>query len=56
MSVTTSCSPSNEPGCISLRPMPITIEQAEPGGVSCTTLIPSAGSVSWSTVNPSFSA
>jgi hypothetical protein len=35
---TTSCSPSRLPGVIPVIPIPITIEAAEPGGVSCTTL------------------
>jgi catechol 2,3-dioxygenase-like lactoylglutathione lyase family enzyme len=40
MSSTTSCTPLTEPGAPSGRPMPITTEHAEPGGVICTTLIP----------------
>ena len=37
-------------------PSPITIEQPEPGGVSCTTRMPSPMRVSWSTANPRASA
>jgi hypothetical protein len=38
MSGTTSCRPFSEPGGMSgTAPVPITIEQADPGGVSCTT-------------------
>ena len=37
MSGTTSCSPLSEPGGMSgTAPLPMTIEQPEPGGVSCT--------------------
>src|SRR5947209_19089242 len=35
-SVTTICRPLSEPGAMSVIPTPITIEQAEPGGVSWT--------------------
>ena len=34
MSATTSCIPTTEPGAASVIPVPIVIEQAEPGGVS----------------------
>jgi hypothetical protein len=36
ISVTTICNPSSDPGVIVVRPVPMAIEQAEPGGVSCT--------------------
>ena len=44
------------PGSIVGRPVPTTIEQAEPGGVSWTTRVPGFGSVSWSTLKPIWSA
>jgi hypothetical protein len=38
MSPTEICSPFRDPGLTSSSmPLPIEIEQAEPGGVSCTT-------------------
>ena len=45
MSVTTRCVPAYEPGAASVIPMPIEIEQAEPGGVSWTTRNVVAGAV-----------
>jgi hypothetical protein len=56
MSSTTSWRPFNEPGSIGGSPVPMTIEQAEPGGVSWTTRVSGAGKVSWSTLKPSWSA
>ncbi len=51
------CRPSSEPGPISGGiPSPTTIEQPDPGGVSCTTRFPSLTSVSWSTLKPTCSA
>jgi len=41
MSATTSCTPGTEPGGASVIPLPRTIEQADPGGVSCTKRISS---------------
>ena len=35
-SCTTICNPLTEPGAISVSPVPMAIEHAEPGGVSCT--------------------
>jgi hypothetical protein len=35
-SATTTCTPRCEPGTMSVIPTPMTIEQADPGGVSCT--------------------
>src|SRR5207245_2798240 len=37
MSVTTRCVPRYEPGAASVSPVPMVIEQAEPGGVNWTT-------------------
>ena len=51
-SSTTTCSPSTDPGAISLSPRPIAIEHAEPGGVSWTKRISSLTAWSWSAVNP----
>ncbi|SLB80975.1 Uncharacterised protein [Mycobacteroides abscessus subsp. abscessus] len=36
MSLTTTCMPTTEPGSASVIPLPMQIEQAEPGGVSWT--------------------
>ena len=36
MSDTTSCRPLTDPGGMSVMPVPMAIEQADPGGVSCT--------------------
>ena len=49
---TTSWTPLTEPGSPSGRPSPSTTEQAEPGGVSCTTRIPELGRTSWSRWKP----
>jgi hypothetical protein len=56
MSSTTSWRPLIEPGSMSESPIPMTIEQAEPDGVSWTTRMPELGSVSWSTLKPIWSA
>jgi hypothetical protein len=53
-SATHSCRPSNEPGTDFVRPLPIVIEQAEPGGVSWTTRTAPI-SESTSTAKPHFS-
>jgi hypothetical protein len=37
MSLTVSCRPWADPGPAELTPVPKMIEQADPGGVSCTT-------------------
>src|SRR5829696_3660344 len=55
MSGTTSCRPWTEPGAISTIPLPTAIEQADPGGVSCTTCMSSLILVSWWTANPACS-
>src|ERR1700730_10268791 len=56
MSGTTNCMPWTEPGCISVIPVPIAIEQAEPGGVNCTNRISSLTVWSWSAPKPAWSA
>ena len=43
------------PGVRSVMPSPITMEHAEPGGVSCTNRSPSCTRWSWSTWNPTCS-
>ena len=43
-------------GMSGTAPLPMTIEQPDPGGVSCTTRICSLMTVSWSTVKPTWSA
>ncbi len=49
MSGTTICMPLTEPGAASdPRPVPMEMEQAEPGGVSCTKRIWSLTAWSWS--------
>jgi len=45
----------DEPGSPSGRPTPITTEQAEPGGVICTTRMASLGRTSWSRLKPTCS-
>jgi hypothetical protein len=52
MSVTHSWRPWSVPGSIFARPLPIEIEQAEPGGVSWTTRKSSFGWWSTSTTKP----
>ena len=55
MSFTTRWSPFTEPGAISLIgpiPVPKTIAQAAPGGVNCTTHMPSLTTVSWRLSKP----
>jgi hypothetical protein len=52
MSVTTRCVPRYVPGAASVRPTPIVSEQADPGGVICTTRKSSLGRWSTSSVNP----
>src|ERR687885_1789879 len=47
-SSTTSCTPLTDPGSPSGRPSPTTTEQADPGGVICTTRMPPPGRTSWS--------
>ena len=54
-SSTTSCTPLTEPGAPRGRPSPITTEQADPGGVICTTRIDSVGRASWSRLKPTCS-
>lgn len=56
MSVTTKCIPRYEPGAAVLIPVPKEIEQADPGGVSCTTRKFSPARWSTSTTKPSLSA
>lgn len=51
MSGTTSCRPCSDPGVA----VPMAIEQAEPGGVSCTMRFVSLMRVSWSTMKPTCS-
>src|SRR5438477_29186 len=51
-SSTTSWTPLTEPGSPSGRPSPITTEQAEPGGVICTTRMFPVGRTSWSRRKP----
>jgi hypothetical protein len=56
MSDTTICSPWTEPGGLSApSPVPIEIEQADPGGVSWTKRISSLTWMSTSALNPAFS-
>ena len=55
MSGTTSCRPFSDPGGESTKPLPIVIEHAEPGGVSCTTRIMGVAWWSTSTWNPTCS-
>jgi hypothetical protein len=57
MSATTSCMPWTEPGGggDSVSPVPMAIEQADPGGVSCTKRIPSLTVWSWSALKPTCS-
>ena len=55
MSWTTRCVPRLEPGSASVIPIPTVIEQAEPGGVICTTRNVSLGWWSTSSEKPSFS-
>ena len=53
VSSTTICRPSTEPGSTAaFRPLPIAIEHAEPGGVSCTKRISSLTAWSWSALKP----
>ena len=52
MSSTTTCSPSSDPGSISVSPRPTEIDAFEPGGVSCTKRISSLTSWSWSALKP----
>jgi uncharacterized membrane protein len=47
--------PCTDPGGVSTIPVPTAIEQADPGGVSCTMCISSLTRVSWSTATPSCS-
>jgi hypothetical protein len=56
MSGTTSCMPCTEPGGVSTIPVPIAIEQADPGGVSCTKRSSSLTLWSWSALKPASSA
>ena len=55
MSGTTSCRPLTEPGGVSTIPVPIAIEHAEPGGVSCTKRSSSLTWWSWSALKPTLS-
>ena len=56
MSGTTSCSPWTEPGVIAdPSPVPMAMEHADPGGVSCTKRISSLTLWSWSGWKPAFS-
>jgi hypothetical protein len=56
MSLTTSCIPRTEPGCTSSTiPLPMAIEQADPGGVSWTKRILSSTRWSWSALKPTCS-
>ncbi|KUL34965.1 hypothetical protein ADL22_29150 [Streptomyces sp. NRRL F-4489] len=54
---TTSCTPCTEPGGTGTTPSPApsTIEQSEPGGVSCTMRTPPPSRMSWSTAKPTCS-
>jgi hypothetical protein len=47
--------PFTEPGSASVTPSPIAIEQAEPGGVSCTKRSESLTRWSWSALKPALS-
>ena len=55
MSETTSCRPWTEPGAMFDIPVPIAIEQADPGGVSWTKRISSLTLWSWSAWKPTLS-
>ena len=55
-SATTICIESSEPGAIVVRPLPMAMEQAEPGGVSCTKRMSSLTVWSTSTTKPTWSA
>ena len=55
MSATTTWSPSSEPGAIVVSPLPMQIEQAEPGGVSWTKRTPSLTAWSMSSPKPACS-
>ena len=55
MSATTIWRPWTEPGVHSLIPVPEAIEQADPGGVSCTKRMLSLTRWSWSALKPSLS-
>jgi hypothetical protein len=46
MSAVTIWRPLTEPGSASVSPVPKAIEQADPGGVSCTNR--SSGDITWS--------
>ena len=52
MSATTICMPFTEPGSAGVTPSPMQIEQAEPGGVSCTKRRFSLTRWSWSALKP----
>ena len=54
-SATTICRPCTEPGGVSVMPVPMAIEHAEPGGVSCTKRRSSLTWWSWSASNPTWS-
>ena len=45
----------HEPGTVSMIPVPMAIEQADPGGVSCTKRISSLTLWSWSALKPTCS-
>jgi class 3 adenylate cyclase len=47
--------PVCEPGAMMVMPVPITIEQADPGGVSCTNRRSSVTWKSWSALKPTWS-
>ena len=54
-SATTICRPCTDPGSASVIPVPIEIEHADPGGVSCTNRSSSLTRWSWSAANPTCS-
>jgi hypothetical protein len=56
MSSTTSWMPLSDPGSDGVNPVPMTIEQPDPCGVSWQTRVPGLGSLSWSTSKPIWSA
>jgi hypothetical protein len=51
---TTTCRPLTDPGSASVTPLPIAIEHADPGGVSCTNRMSSLTTWSWSGLKPAF--
>jgi hypothetical protein len=52
---TVICMPWTEPGAASVTPLPMAIEQADPGGVSWTKRISSLTARSWSALKPTLS-